>query len=573
MSHAREAAEPGLIVPAVRQAEGRGVVPMKQVAIGVDVGTGSARAAVFELDGTMLGQASRPIATWRPEPGFVQQSSADIWSAVVASVREALRGAGPVHAVGIGFDATCSLVVVDAAGAPVSISPDAAPEQDVIVWMDHRAQEQADRINAGQHDVLRYVGGRISLEMEVPKLLWLREHLPQSWSRAAHFFDLPDFLTWKATGSLSRSLCSTVCKWTYLGHEGRWDDAFFRAIGLGEIADDGFRRIGTDVLPIGTPVGSGLGAGAAAELGLPVGTKVGASAIDAHAGGIGVIGANLGAGVPDDGALRSRLALIGGTSSCHMAVSAEPSFVPGVWGPYYDAMVPGLWLNEGGQSATGSLIDHVIRTHAAFAEADRDARARGCTIYERLNDRVAEMAARLAFPALLTADLHIEPDFHGNRSPRADATLRGMVSGLGLSATLDDLALQYLATIQAVAYGTRHIIDSMRRNGYAIDTVLACGGGTKNPVFLREHADATGCTVVLPREPEAVLLGAAVLGAVAGGAYPGVREAMATMTAAGTRIPPGPPEVQAFHDRKYAVFLRMHDDQLAYRALMTPHPA
>ncbi len=159
---------------------------MKHVAIGVDVGTGSARAAVFGLDGTMLGQASRPITTWRPQPGFVQQSSTDIWSGVVAAVREAVQHAGPVHPVGIGFDATCLLVANDASGAPVSVSPDGAAEQDVIVWMDHRAQEQADRVDAGQHEVLKYVGGRISLEMEVPKLIWLRKNLPQCWSKAAH---------------------------------------------------------------------------------------------------------------------------------------------------------------------------------------------------------------------------------------------------------------------------------------------------------------------------------------------------------------------------------------------------
>lgn len=65
-----------------------------------------------------------------------------------------------------------------------------------------------------------------------------------------------------------------------------------------------------------------------------------------------------------------------------------------------------------------------------------------------------------------------------------------------------------------------------------------------------------------------MLLGAAVLGAVAGGAYPGVREAMAVMSAAGSFIPAGGPEVQTFHGSKYAVFLRMHEDQLAYRDLM-----
>ena len=104
-----------------------------------------------------------------------------------------------------------------------------------------------------------------------------------------------------------------------------------------------------------------------------------------------------------------------------------------------------------------------------------------------------------------------------------------MISGLTLGDTLDDLARLYLATIQAVAHGTRHIIDTLNAQGYRIETVFACGGGTKNPVFLREHADITGCTLILPREPEAVLLGSAILGGVASGDYGSVLEAMTRM--------------------------------------------
>ena len=141
------------------------------------------------------------------------------------------------------------------------------------------------------------------------------------------------------------------------------------------------------------------------------------------------------------------------------------------------------------------------------------------TVYELLNERLDHLGKPAAFPAELTRDLHVLPYFHGNRSPRADATLRGVISGLTLGDTADDLALLYLATVQAVAHGTRHIIDTLNENGYGIETVFACGGGTKNPVFLREHADITGCRIVLPREPEAVLLGAALLGAVAAGDF------------------------------------------------------
>ncbi|OYW12494.1 MAG: ribulokinase [Acidiphilium sp. 37-67-22] len=538
------------------------------VVIGVDVGTGSARAGVFGLDGAMRGSAARAIGAWRPRAEFIQQSSADIWAAVSACVRRAMAEAGGGLVVrGIGFDATCSLVVLDAAGAPLPVEPDGDPAQDVILWADHRARAEAEEINAGGHEVLRYVGGRISLEMETPKLLWLKRHAPRSWAAARHVFDLPDFLTYRATGATSRSLCSTVCKWTYLGHEERWDEAYFRAIGLGELADEGFARIGTTILPIATPVGGGLSAEAAAAFGLTPGIPVGTSAIDAHAGGIGVIGAALDGVAPDAAALGRRVALIGGTSSCHMAVAPEPRFVPGVWGPYHAAMLPGLWLNEGGQSATGALIDHVVTTHAAYPALAAAAKAEGASIYERLNALVGRMAAAAGSTAALTGDLHVFPDFHGNRSPRADASLLGMISGLKLAADEADCARLYLATIQAVAYGTRHIIETMNENGYAIDTIMATGGGTKNPLFLREHADATGCRIVLPAEPEAVLLGSAMIGAVASGAYGNLPAAMAAMSRAGAVIAPEAGSA-AFHARKYAVFRRMHDDQMAYRALM-----
>ena len=533
----------------------------EDLVIGVDVGTGSARAGVFTLDGRMRGRADRTITTWQPKPGFMQQSSEDIWRAVCCSVREAVAASGEVGTIrGIGFDATCSLVALDAEGGSVSVDPEGEPGQDVILWADHRAEAEAAEINAGGHEVLRYVGGRISLEMETPKLLWLKRHLPAAWRRAARFFDLPDFLTYRATGAASRSLCSTVCKWTYLGHEGRWDEEYFRAIGLGDLADEGFARIGKTILPMGAPVGDGLSAGAAGALGLPAGIAVGASAIDAHAGGIGLIGAELDGRAPGDADFDRRLALIGGTSSCHMAVSRAPRFVQGVWGPYFSAMVPEFWLNEGGQSMTGALVDFVVGTHPARGEVDAIARAGGVSVYEALNARLSEIGG-------VTEGLHVFPDFHGNRSPLADPTLRGMISGLSLSAGVDELARLYLATIQAIAYGTRHIIEAMNATGYAIDTVFATGGGTKNPVFLREHADATGCRIVLAEEAEAVLLGAAALGAVAGGAHRDVRAAMAAMTRAGRTIAPDPRAAE-YHARKYRVFRRMHEDQMAYRRLM-----
>lgn len=548
---------------------------MTPLYLGIDVGTGSARAGLFDASGRRLGMASEPIQIWKPRPDFVEQSSEDIWRACGRATRRALReaGAGPEAVQGIGFDATCSLVLLDADDLPVSVSPTGNAEQNVIVWMDHRAIGEANEINATGDAVLAYVGGVISPEMETPKLLWLKRNLPVSFAKAARFLDLPDFLTYRATGADSRSHCTTVCKWTYLGHEregrGAWSREYFERIGLGELLDDGARRIGAQVKPLGERVGL-LSGRAAAELGLAPGIAVGVSIIDAHAGGIGLLGTSIAGSAPSERELETRLALIGGTSSCHMAVSKEPRFVPGVWGPYFSAMLPGLWLTEGGQSATGALIDATVFGHARGPELAEQAKARGTTVYALLNEQLERLQRDAGAPcaAELTRHLHVEPDHHGNRSPRADATLRGMLSGLSLDTDVDALARLYLATIQAIAYGTRDIIEALNRQGYRIDTLLATGGDAKNPVFLREHADATGCRIVLPREPEAVLLGSAVLGAVAAGHQPGVLAAMSAMSHAGSVVEPGAAPARELHDRKYQVFQAMYRHQLEYRRTM-----
>jgi ribulose kinase len=272
----------------------------------------------------------------------------------------------------------------------------------------------------------------ISLEMEVPKLLWLKENMPDRWlkqkgqetetkeegegghRRMASFFDLSDYLVWRATGgskekgATTRSLCTTVCKWNFdalppnkeqepSSSDGGmgWDASFLASVGLSELLEEpsdpsnnivvgpGDLPIGSVVAAPGEPVGAGLGLTAASELGLMAGTSVGVGMIDAHAGGLGVLGAIVppikgfgedededetvsaaaaaaaaagsGGGVSAE-EMEGRMALIAGTSCCHMLSSKEPCFVPGVWGPYFSAMLPGMFLNEGGQSTAGKVM-------------------------------------------------------------------------------------------------------------------------------------------------------------------------------------------------------------------------
>src|SRR5690625_5984872 len=94
--------------------------------IGIDVGTGSARAGIFSSSGKMAAAASHPIRMWRPKTDFAEQSSEDIWKAIASSVKQALQKGAilPDQIKGIGFDATCSLVVLGKNDQPLSVTPE-----------------------------------------------------------------------------------------------------------------------------------------------------------------------------------------------------------------------------------------------------------------------------------------------------------------------------------------------------------------------------------------------------------------------------------------------------------------
>lgn len=561
----------------------------RHVFLGVDVGTGSARAGLFDEKGRLLGSASSPIQIWK-DKDCIEQSSTDIWHAICSAVKSAcsLAKVEAKEVVGLGFAATCSLVAVDSDGSPVSVSWSGDARRNIIVWMDHRAVDQAERINSRNSPVLQYCGGSVSPEMQAPKLLWVKENLQESWSMVFRWMDLSDWLAYRATGDDTRSLCTTVCKWTYLGHahmqlvNGKgsrnmeacgWDDDFWEEIGLGDLVEGNHAKIGRSVAFPGHPLGSGLTPAAAKELGLLAGTPVGTSLIDAHAGGVGVMES-----VPereaqvDEDAICHRMVLVCGTSTCHMGVSRNKLFIPGVWGPFWSAMVPEYWLTEGGQSATGALLDHLVHNHAAAQLLANRAASQRKSVFELLDKILESMMHEMNVPfvSALTVDIHVLPDFHGNRSPVADPKSKGVICGLTLDSNDKQLALLYLAAIQGIAYGTRHIVEHCNSHGHKIDTLLACGGLAKNSIYIQEHADIVGCSIILPRENESVLLGASILGAVAARKYPSLREAMKALNAAGQVIQPSKdPRVKKYHEAKYQVFKSLYEQQASYRSIMT----
>uniref|UniRef100_UPI00358F73E2 FGGY carbohydrate kinase domain-containing protein n=1 Tax=Myxine glutinosa TaxID=7769 RepID=UPI00358F73E2 len=548
--------------------------------LALDVGSSSVRAAIVSSSGALLARSESALSIWAPSPGHYEQSSSQLWAAACIAATDVMRNVASEDVCGVAFDGTCSLVVLDDEFQPLPVNDAGIKDRNMLMWMDHRAGDQAKRCRGGlstkeiaaeevevQAENVAKKG--MSLEMHPPRLMWLKENLPDTWKLAGHFMDLPDFLTWKATGNLTRSLCCLLCKWGGYQVGNGWNKDFWESIGLPELTGKGQSKIGLSAACPGRTLGA-LTPAAAIELGVIPGIPVAVSLIDAHAGGLGVVGADvIGRDLPCEGRpITSRLAIIAGTSTCHMAVSEEAIQIGGVWGPFHSAMVPGLWLHEAGQSATGSLINHIVSGHPAYKDLQTAADTSGQSIYDYLNEKLMTMVPAGSHLARLTSDLHIWPDFHGNRSPESDPDLRGMIVGLNLSHSLSNLSLQYLACIQALALGTRHILRSLLHNGYDILTIFMCGGLSRNRLYAQCHADATGLPVVLPANGEGVLTGTAILAATAANIFPSVHDAMRHMSSAGEIIWPNV-ELSRFYDKKFSVFLKLLEHQREYRSLMS----
>jgi len=318
--------------------------------LGVDVGTESVRVGLFDSNGSLIESQVRSITVYNFKADYYEQSSSNIWDSVCSCIKEILRNCNSKLSiktqdiVSIGFDATCSLVVLDDQFNSVSVSPSSNPSINVIMWMDHRSKQQANFINSTKHSCLKSVGNLISPEMDPPKILWLKQNMPdECFNKAAHFFSLSDFLVWRSSNQCVRSICCTVCKWLYQSNETDqgWDDSFWTSIGLSELATDGYKRIGSNVKkPFSFITDLKVSYEMAKETGLSQKVKIGVSMIDAHAGGVGGLSVTFGflknlsfeKYFSSQCQIEDILVLVAGTSSCLMASSKSPKVIDGIWG-------------------------------------------------------------------------------------------------------------------------------------------------------------------------------------------------------------------------------------------------
>ena len=464
--------------------------------IGVDGGTESIRAFVFDLDGRPLASVATPYKTDFPNPSWAEQNPEDWWHCMGQSVKGAVAKAGvsPADILSICVDTTCcSVVALDAAGKPL---------RPAMIWMDVRSAKEADDVAATKDQNLRVNGGGagpVSAEWMIPKSLWMKRHQPEIFARAEKVGEYQDYINLRLTGRWVGSLGNAAIRWHYQTQHGGVPRSLLAALDISELEG----KWPETMLAPGAPIGP-LTREAADHLGLPEGLMVVQGGADAF---IGVIG--LGVTQPGE------MALITGSSHLHIGVADKVVHKPGVWGTYMDAVYPGKPIIEGGQTSTGSVIAWFKRH---FAEH---------TSWEALNEGAAAIPP--GAEGLLVLD-----HFQGNRTPYTDALSRGAITGLTLKHTP---AHVFRAIIEGICLGTRLITDSFGE-AFTPKRIVLAGGASNSPLWLQIHADTIGAPIELTEVADAPALGCAILAAHGAGRYRSIEEGASAMVRSKTVIEP-----------------------------------
>ena len=429
---------------------------MRELWLGLDLGTQSARALVVSADGEVLAAGSSPLRGRRDGQRH-EQDPEDWWNAITIACRSALAERAGEAVMGLALCATSgTIALVDSCGDPLSAG---------LMYDDSRACEEARRAGELGEELWDSLGYRPQPSWALPKLLWLlREHhdLPAG-ARLAH---QADFVTRRLVGDEVPADSSHALKTGYDLLSDAWPEELMSELGV----PDGLLP---EVVRPGLRLGT-VRAAAAEATAIPEGTPVIAGMTDGCA-------AQLAAGALDVGSWNSVL----GTTLVLKGVAPEPIRDP--LGTVYSHRSPdGNWL-PGGASSVGAGVLAECFPDRDLSELDRWAAER-------------EPAGVLAYPLRS----------RGERFPFAAAEAEGFLLG----EPADDVD-HYAALLQGVAYVERLCFDHLDRLGAPIGGELSLtGGGARSRYWCQLRADVLGRQLRLPESAEGAL-GMAVLAASA----------------------------------------------------------
>lgn len=493
---------------------------MKQYLLGIDIGTSSCKAALFDRWGNLAAACTRFYPVYHPAPGFAEQDPQAWWDEVCIAVKYCLEKSGicPEEIEGIGVDGqSWSTVFMGKAGDVLANTP---------IWIDTRSEELclSYKKKIGIDRIFAVAGNDLQPFYSTGKILWYREYMPEVYKNTEKILQSNSYIVFKLTGIYSQDISQAYgYHWFHMRH-GVWDEEMCR---LFQISMDMFPPISSCCQVIGFVTEE-----AAEKTGLCPGTPVAAGGLDAACGA-------LGAGVIHDMETQEQGGQAGGMSICSDVYCADPSLI-------LSRHVTGnQWLLQGGTTGGGGVMRWMKQEFAGSEKETFSGDVK--TVLEILNNKADKIPAGSDGVIFL-------PYMAGERTPIWDSQAKGVIFGLDYSKTMAHIIR---ASMEGVAFSLRHNLETAEKAGIIAGTLRAVGGSSNSVLWTQIKADITGKTIMVPGSDMVTTLGAAMLAGVGTGFYKDFEEAVRLTNHLMRRHDPNPSHKEVY-DKNYRIYLELY---------------
>lgn len=466
----------------------------KDIVIGLDSSTQSAKAIAWNRHGTPLAEGRADIALSQPQPGYVEQSPSDWWAASSNALRDLTDQINP--------DRIAALAISNQRETIGFFDDDMQETRPAITWLDDRALDEIENLTTEfGADRLHQITGRPPFDatVAVHSLSWMKRNQPEVWARSSKLLDAHGVLTYHLTGTAVASTTSIDAFTVFDIRQMQLSDAITAHLGLdaGHFAQ--IQRPGS--------IAGHVSLAAEVATGLPQGLPIVVGGGDGQCAALGVQ-----AGAPGSVFLNLGTAIIAG---CY----AKDPLISQYWRTVTSPTGEGYFL-EGCQRAGTFLLDWLC---TEIGGQDTTAKT-----FKALEEKAVTLPVG-------SDGVTMSPYLLGCMDPHWDRDARAAIMGLSPNHSFVHV---FRASLEATALQIARYIDAVRAAGMAPDHIVAVGGGSSNALWTGMIADACGLPIVQCQSAEASSLGAAITAAVGVGWYRDFDEASEAMVQLGSRLEP-----------------------------------
>lgn len=488
-----------------------------------DLGTTALKCALHGLDGEVIAKASEEYQLITPSADAVEMDVETYWqafkSAIARVLKESQVNPNEIKALGVSAQGE-TLILVDRDGKPL---------RRAIVWLDNRAQKEADRLGEiFGHRQAYEITGQVKLVPTWPasKILWIKQHEQEIFEKTAKFLLIEDYFLYRLTGEFvcEGSLVTSTCYWNFKTR-GWWDE-MLQELGISKDQLPHYRESGEAVGKLRPEV--------AAELGLGTDTIACTGALDQACGAIGVGNIKPGIFSENTGAALAICATVNG-----------PVLDPGDQMPCHYHGIPGLYMLH--TFTSGGIVMRWFRDEFAGPEM-RVSKTSGLDAYELMGMEAARVQPGCEGLVML-------PHLQGAMAPEANPKASGVFYGFTLRHGRGHFTR---AIMEGVSFIVRRNIEVIEGLGVPVNEVRSLGGGARSSIWKQLEADILGRPVLTTTNEEAATLGAAILAGKAVGIYSSVEEAAEEMIQIKQRFEPNTAN-RSVYDDTFGTYVRLYE--------------